>query len=86
VRQIEKFTEIAAKLRYYNNYSALRAFVAGIHKVMLPGDEITEAFRTRSPGLYKTFQSWEVLLQSARSHRAYRMALHNTKGACIPAL
>ncbi|KAI0033150.1 ras guanine nucleotide exchange factor domain-containing protein [Vararia minispora EC-137] len=86
VRQIEKVVEIAARLRYYNNYSALRAFVAAIHKVTLPGDEVMEAFKGKSAGLYKTFQSWEVLLQSVRSHRAYRMALHNTKGASIPAL
>ncbi|KZV77736.1 ras GEF [Peniophora sp. CONT] len=85
-RQIERLVEIAARLRYYNNYSALRAFVAAIHTATHPGDAVMEDFQRRAPGLYKTFQSWELLLKSAGSHRAYRMALKNTKGACIPAV
>ncbi|KAI0322721.1 ras guanine nucleotide exchange factor domain-containing protein [Amylostereum chailletii] len=85
-RQIEKFVEIASKLRHYSNYSALRAFVAGINNATFSGDPAMEEFQKKSPGQYKTFQSWELLLQSVRSHRAYRMALRNTKGACIPAL
>jgi hypothetical protein len=31
-------------------------------------------------------QSWDVLLQQTRARRSYRMALRNSKGACIPAL
>lgn len=85
-RQIERLVEIAARLRYYNNYSALRAFVAAIHTATHPGDAVMEEFQRHAPGLYKTFQSWELLLKSAGSHRAYRMALKNTKGACIPAV
>jgi len=85
-RQIERFVEIAARLRFYNNYSALRAFVAAIQTATYAGDLVMEEFQKRSPGLYKTFQSWELLIRSMYSHRAYRMALHNSKGACIPAL
>lgn len=85
-RQIEKFVEIAQRLRTLNNYSALRAFVAGINNATFPGDETMEQFKAKSPEQAKNLQSWDVLLQQIRAHRAYRLALRNTKGACIPAL
>ena len=85
-KQIEKFVEIAIKLRGLNNYSALRAFVAGINVSTYPTDPTMDIFKTRCPDLYKTFQSWDILFQVNRSHRAYRMALRSSKGACIPAL
>lgn len=86
VRQIEKFVEVAQKLRGINNYSALRAVVAGINSSTFAGDQTMEQFKARSPEQAKNLQSWVVLLQHIRSHRAYRLALRNTKGACIPAL
>ncbi|KAJ7169879.1 ras guanine nucleotide exchange factor domain-containing protein [Mycena filopes] len=85
-KQIEKIVEIAQKLRGLNNYSALRAFVAGINHSTFPGDQTMEQFKAKSPDQAKNLQSWDVLLQQIRSHRAYRLALRNTKGACIPAL
>ncbi|TFK41136.1 ras guanine nucleotide exchange factor domain-containing protein [Crucibulum laeve] len=85
-RQIEKLVEIAQRLRALNNYSALRAFVAGINNATFAGDETMEYFKTKSPEHAKNLQSWDVLLQQIRAHRAYRLALRNTKGACIPAL
>uniref|UniRef100_A0A0W0G3J5 Ras GEF n=1 Tax=Moniliophthora roreri TaxID=221103 RepID=A0A0W0G3J5_MONRR len=85
-RQIEKLVEIAQRLRALNNYSALRAFVAGINGSTYPGDPTMERFKARSPEQAKNLQSWDVLLQHIRAHRAYRLALRNTKGACIPAL
>ncbi|KAF8640382.1 hypothetical protein AX17_000052 [Amanita inopinata Kibby_2008] len=85
-RQIEKFVEIATKLRQLNNYSGLRAFIAGIHGSTFTSDETMETFKTKSPEQYKSLQSWEVLFRPLRSHRAYRMALRNSKGGCIPAL
>ncbi|KAJ7487620.1 ras guanine nucleotide exchange factor domain-containing protein [Mycena galericulata] len=85
-KQIEKIVEIAQKLRGLNNYSALRAFVAGINHSTFPGDQTMEQFKLKSPDQAKNLQSWDVLLQQSRSHRAYRLALRNTKGACIPAL
>ncbi|KAF5374764.1 hypothetical protein D9758_000275 [Tetrapyrgos nigripes] len=85
-KQIEKFVEIAQKLRGLNNYSALRAFVAGINSSTFPGDQTMERFKTKSPEHAKNLQSWDVLLQQIRASRAYRLALRNTKGACIPAL
>ncbi|KAF7306943.1 Ras guanyl-nucleotide exchange factor [Mycena indigotica] len=85
-KQIEKMVEIAQKLRGLNNYAALRAFVAGINHSTFPGDPTMEHFKAKSPDQAKNLQSWDVLLQQIRSHRAYRLALRNTKGACIPAL
>ncbi|KAF9459923.1 ras guanine nucleotide exchange factor domain-containing protein [Collybia nuda] len=86
VKQIEKFVEIAHRLRALNNYSALRAFVAGINNATFVGDDTLEQFKLKCPEQAKALQSWDVLLQHIRSHRAYRLALKNTKGACIPAL
>jgi hypothetical protein len=85
-KQIERFVDIAHKLRALNNYSALRAFVAGINNSTFPGDETMEVFKGRSPDHFKNLLSWDVLLQHRGAHQAYRMALKNTKGACIPAL
>ncbi|KAJ7071009.1 ras guanine nucleotide exchange factor domain-containing protein [Mycena amicta] len=85
-KQIEKMVEIAQKLRGLNNYAALRAFVAGINHSTFTGDPTMEHFKAKSPDQAKNLQSWDVLLQQIRSHRAYRLALRNTKGACIPAL
>jgi RasGEF domain len=85
-KQIEKFVDIAHKLRALNNYSALRAFVAGINSSTFPGDETMEIFKSKAPDQAKNLQSWDLLLKRISSHRAYRMALKNSKGACIPAL
>ncbi|EKM83863.1 hypothetical protein AGABI1DRAFT_32846 [Agaricus bisporus var. burnettii JB137-S8] len=80
-RQMEKMVDIAARLRTLHNYSALRAFVAGINSATYPGDETMELFKSRSPEHAKNLQSWEVLLQTLRAHRAYRLALRNSKGS-----
>ncbi|KAI9435016.1 ras GEF [Lactarius psammicola] len=85
-KQIEKLAEIAERLRALNNYSALRAFVAGINSAAYSGDPAIAKFRENNPKLYKHFQSWELLFNSTGSHRTYRMALRNSKGPCIPAL
>ncbi|KIJ68428.1 hypothetical protein HYDPIDRAFT_24708 [Hydnomerulius pinastri MD-312] len=85
-KQIEKLVDIAHKLRALNNYSALRAFVAGINNSTFQGDDTMEIFKSKTPDHYKNLLSWDVLLQHRGAHQAYRMALKNTKGACIPAL
>lgn len=85
-RQIERFVEIGVSLRNLNNYSGLRALVAGINAATYSGDMPMEIFKQKALEAYKSYQSWDLLFQAIRSHRAYRMALRNTKGACIPAL
>jgi len=85
-KQIEKLVEVAEKLRGLNNYSALRAFVAGINNATYPGDPTLAKFQENNSKLHKHLQSWELLFNSTGSHRSYRMALRNSKGPCIPAL
>ncbi|KAI9063050.1 ras GEF [Trametes sanguinea] len=85
-RQIEKFIDVANRLRALHNYSGLRAVIAGINSATFEGDESLELLRTKSAEHWKSFQQWDQLLQSVRSHQKYRMALRNTRGACIPAL
>lgn len=85
-RQIEKFVEIAAVLRSLNNYSGLRAIVAGINSAAYPEDPTMETFKKHAPERAKQLRSWVVLLQQMGGHKAYRLALRNTSGACIPAL
>ncbi|TDL28449.1 ras GEF [Rickenella mellea] len=84
-RQIEKFAEVACKLRALNNYSGLRAIVTAISNSTYPGDLPMEMFKAKTE-LYKKFRSSDILLHSTGSYRSYRLALRNTKGPCIPAL
>jgi hypothetical protein len=85
-QQILKLIQIAEKLRSLNNYSALRAFLAGINNASYPGDPSMEYVKSKSPESYKLMGSWSLLLQQRGGHKNYRMALRNTKGICIPAL
>jgi hypothetical protein len=85
-KQVEKFVDVAQRLRGLNNYSALRAFVAGINNAALEDDSTMTIFKAKCPDHAKNLASWDLLLQHSGSHRAYRMGLKNSKGACIPAL
>lgn len=83
---MEKFAEISQSLRKMNNYSSLRAIITAISGSTSHGDESMELFRNTKTEMYKRFQSYDVLFHSTGSHRSYRLALRNTKGACIPSL
>ncbi|KAF9569596.1 ras GEF [Agrocybe pediades] len=85
-RQIEKFVDIATKLRSLNNYAGLRAFLSGINVAMDMDVPTSTYLKEKSSDVTKNIKSWDVLLQQTRAHRAYRMALRNTKGSCIPAM
>lgn len=74
------------ELRLHSNYSALRAVVAGINNAVPPEDEAMTLFKAKSEKLSKTWKSWDLLLDSSRSHRLYRLALRHTEHPCIPAL
>ena len=81
------FIEVAGRLRYMNNYSALRAVVAGVNAAVFNPNGVTaEIFKAKNTHQYKLFQSYDQLLQATRSHAKYRLALRNSKGPCIPAL
>lgn len=85
-RAIFQFVELASRLRNMNNYSALRAVVAGINSAAFETDETMKMFKRKEHRQYKLFQSFDQLLQAIRAHGKYRLALRNSKGACIPAL
>jgi hypothetical protein len=85
-RQIERFIEIGRALRGINNYSALRAVLAGINSATFEGDIPMQTIKHRNFPVFKSYQSWDLLFKSAGSHRSYRLALKGSKGACIPAL
>ncbi|KAL5495208.1 hypothetical protein ACEPAI_671 [Sanghuangporus weigelae] len=84
-RQIEKFAEVATKLRMLNNYSGLRAVITAINQSTYPGDPSMEIFKTKVD-LHKKYLSSDILLRTTGAHQSYRMALRNTKGPCIPSL
>ncbi|KAL5535574.1 hypothetical protein ACEPAF_3668 [Sanghuangporus sanghuang] len=84
-RQIEKFAEVATKLRMLNNYSGLRAVITAINQSTYPGDASMEIFKTKVD-LHKKYLSSDILLRTTGAHQSYRMALRNTKGPCIPSL
>ena len=62
-RQIEKFAEVASRLRMLNNYSSLRAIITAINQSTFPGDTVMETFRLKTD-LYKKFLSSDVLLRT----------------------
>lgn len=53
---------------------------------MIEGDTTNEHFARSTPTLFKKFLSLVTLLHQREAHRAYRMALKSTPGACIPAV
>ncbi|KAI0094911.1 ras guanine nucleotide exchange factor domain-containing protein [Irpex rosettiformis] len=83
---IDRFVELANRLRNMNNYSALRAVIAGINSAAYETDATMQQFRQRYNPNFKQFQSFDNLLQAVRAHSKYRLALRNSKGPCIPAL
>ena len=84
-RQIEKFAEVAIRLRALNNYSGLRAIITAINQATFPGDPSMEIFKSKTE-LHKKYLSSDILLRTTGSHQSYRMALRNTKGPCIPSM
>lgn len=81
---LEKFMGISWRLRYMNNYNALGAILAGIN-----GTAVHRLAQTRnlvSPEAKRQFMRLEILMGTARSHSAYRLAWQNTSGPRIPFL
>ncbi|KAF8516181.1 ras guanine nucleotide exchange factor domain-containing protein [Hysterangium stoloniferum] len=83
-KQVERFVELAGKLRTLNNYVGLRAVMTGINNATFPNDEIMTMFRDSKIKHYQQFLGWEILLNSQHNHRAYRLALRHTIGPAIP--
>ncbi|RMZ76170.1 hypothetical protein DV738_g5102, partial [Chaetothyriales sp. CBS 135597] len=83
-RALEKFMDLAWKVRQLNNYNSLGALVAGIN-----GHEIARLAATRElvpAEKQKQFMRLTILTSVSRSHAAYRMAWENSSAERIPFL
>ncbi|RMD39657.1 hypothetical protein DV735_g5471, partial [Chaetothyriales sp. CBS 134920] len=83
-RALEKFMDLAWKVRQLNNYNSLGALVAGIN-----GHEIARLAATRElvpAEKQKQFLRLTILTSVSRSHAAYRMAWENSSAERIPFL
>ncbi|CRG90319.1 Rap guanine nucleotide exchange factor 5 [Talaromyces islandicus] len=83
-RAMEKFMNIALKLRRQNNYNSLGAVIAGIN-----GTPVQRLAATRElvpPSVQKEFMRLVILMGTQKSHFAYRLAWENSFGERIPFL
>lgn len=81
-QMLEKFMNIALKLRQLNNYNGLAAILAGIN-----GTAIHRLAQTRSlvpPEVHKRFARLVILMGTQKSHFAYRLAWENSPLPRIP--
>ncbi|KAL2195785.1 ras guanine nucleotide exchange factor domain-containing protein [Corynascus similis CBS 632.67] len=79
---LEKFMQVAQKLRQMNNYNGLAAVLAGIN-----GTAIHRLAQTRalvSPEVQKRFAGLVLLMGTQKSHFAYRLAWENSPLPRIP--
>ncbi|KAJ6439621.1 putative aimless RasGEF (aleA) [Purpureocillium lavendulum] len=81
-QMLEKFMNIAVKLRQLNNYNGLAAVLAGIN-----GTAIHRLAQTRAlvpPDVHKRFATLTILMGTQKSHFAYRLAWENSPLPRIP--
>lgn len=83
-KMLEKFMDLAWKVRQMNNYHALGAIVAALN-----GEEIVRLSQTQeliSNEQHKQFLRLKILMGHQKSHAAYRMAWDNSSAERIPFL
>ncbi|KAH7040743.1 ras guanine nucleotide exchange factor domain-containing protein [Microdochium trichocladiopsis] len=81
-QMLEKFMNIALKLRQLNNYNSLAAVIAGIN-----GAAVHRLVQTRqlvSEAVQKRFARLVLLMGTQKSHFAYRLAWENSPLPRIP--
>jgi GTPase SAR1 family protein len=81
-QMLEKFMNIALKLRQLNNYNGLAAVLAGIN-----GTAVHRLAQTRalvSPEVHKRFARLGLLMGTQKSYFAYRLAWENSPLPRIP--
>ena len=83
-RMLEKFMELAFKVRVMNNYHALGAIVAALNSEAIV--RLTQTQELISQDLHKKFLSLKILMSHQKSHAAYRMAWENSPAERIPFL
>ncbi|KAL6793625.1 ras guanine nucleotide exchange factor domain-containing protein [Trichoderma sp. SZMC 28013] len=79
---LEKFMNIALKLRQLNNYNGLAAVLAGINGTAIHRLAQTKALV--SPETHKKFARLVILMGTQKSHFAYRLAWENSPLPRIP--
>ncbi|KLJ10117.1 hypothetical protein EMPG_14502 [Blastomyces silverae] len=81
---LEKFMNIAMKLRQLNNYNSLGAVIAGLNGT--PVFRLSQTRELVSPAVQKQFMSLVILMGTQKSHFAYRLAWENSFAEKIPFL
>lgn len=79
---LEKFMNIAYKLRQLNNYNGLAAVLAGINGTAI--HRLTQTRALVSPETQKRFAGLVILMGTQKSHFAYRLAWENSPLPRIP--
>ncbi|KAL2218807.1 ras guanyl-nucleotide exchange factor RasGEF [Thermoascus aurantiacus ATCC 26904] len=83
-KALEKFMNIAQKLRRQNNYNSLGAVMAGINGT--PVHRLAQTRELVPPHVQKEFMRLVILMGTQKSHFAYRLAWDNSFGERIPFL
>ena len=83
-RMLEKFMDLAWKVRVMNNYHALGAIVAALNSEAIV--RLTQTQELISQEQHKKFLSLKILMSHQKSHAAYRMAWENSPAERIPFL
>jgi len=81
---LEKVMRVARELRKLNNYNGLGAVLAGLNAAPVHRLAATRELVPRDAA--KDFMKLEILMGSAKSHFAYRLAWENTPAERIPYL
>lgn len=79
---LEKFMSISWKLRQMNNYNSLGALLAGINNSTVT--RLAETWALIPQQTSKQFMRLNILMGSAKSHFAYRLAWENSFAERIP--
>ncbi|PKX94808.1 putative Ras guanyl-nucleotide exchange factor RasGEF [Aspergillus novofumigatus IBT 16806] len=83
-RALEKFMNIAQKLRRLNNYNSLGALIAGINGT--PVHRLSQTRELVPVQVQKDFMRLVILMGTQKSHFAYRLAWDNSFSERIPFL
>lgn len=81
-KMLEKFMDLAWKVRNMNNYLALGAIVAALSSEAIV--RLSQTQELISAEQHKSFLRLKILMGHHRSHAAYRMAWENSSGERIP--
>lgn len=81
-QMLEKFMNIAIKLRQLNNYNGLSAVIAGINGIAI--HRLAQTRQLVSADVQKRFARTVILMSTHKSHTAYRLAWENSPLPRIP--